>query len=609
LTWLLVAGLALAELLTGTSAPIEVITALALGIVIGSATNLLFGIPQEDLSLPAIREAFKQHDLEIVEIRPVRADARGSVPYFCKAKDGQEYFVKFVGGEQRNADFIFKLYRTALLKNVTGAAPYLTPMQGVRTPDVEFTARVQSEFALLAQKRVPALAMTDLPDGISDGLLVDVWREVLKLHQARIAHGDLRLANILIDENNKPWIIDFGYAAAGADEAVLAQDTAQTLASLTPVVGAERTVKTARYVLGPAALAAALPALEPLALSSKTREDLRYDPDFLEELKTTIIDESGAKASEEHVSVFRIRRQNLVFLVSMGLGLYILLPQLGQFDKVIAAWRSASPYLLLLGTLGSALTYVSAAISQQGAVEKTLDFVRLVFAQFAATFGARLSPQGVGGVYVNEQFIEKSGVRRQTAVTAITVNSAASAVVHAILIVITFALLGISGLPGIKDIQPWQLALGIGLLLLVAIFLLRYPEKLAQFNTSLKDSLNELRAILRLPIRRVQLFGGATAITVTYMATLVVSLYAVGANISVIDIAAVYLAASIIGNASPTPGGLGAMEAAFVAGLTTFGLPTDAAVAGTLLYRLLTFWLPIIPGFFAFRFLQRENYL
>ena len=61
--------------------------------------------------------------------------------------------------------------------------------------------------------------------------------------------------------------------------------------------------------------------------------------------------------------------------------------------------------------------------------------------------------------------------------------------------------------------------------------------------------------------------------------------------------------------ASPTPGGLGAIEAALVAGLTGIGLPPGPAVSAVLTYRLATYWLPVVPGWAALRILQRRGYV
>ena len=70
-----------------------------------------------------------------------------------------------------------------------------------------------------------------------------------------------------------------------------------------------------------------------------------------------------------------------------------------------------------------------------------------------------------------------------------------------------------------------------------------------------------------------------------------------------------YLGASLLAAAAPTPGGLGAMEAALVAGFTAIGMDGAVAVATVLCYRLATYWLPILPGWVSLRFIERRNYI
>lgn len=74
-------------------------------------------------------------------------------------------------------------------------------------------------------------------------------------------------------------------------------------------------------------------------------------------------------------------------------------------------------------------------------------------------------------------------------------------------------------------------------------------------------------------------------------------------------IAIVYLIGAVVQSAAPTPGGLGAAEAAFIGGLTAVGMPSEQAVASVLLFRLLTFWIPVIPGWVAMTWLQRTEAL
>jgi uncharacterized protein (TIRG00374 family) len=85
------------------------------------------------------------------------------------------------------------------------------------------------------------------------------------------------------------------------------------------------------------------------------------------------------------------------------------------------------------------------------------------------------------------------------------------------------------------------------------------------------------------------------------------SLGAVDASVPLATVALVYLAGSAIASAAPTPGGLGATEAAFAAALTTVGVGEADAISGVLLYRLVTFWLPILPGYASYVLLRRAE--
>ena len=68
-------------------------------------------------------------------------------------------------------------------------------------------------------------------------------------------------------------------------------------------------------------------------------------------------------------------------------------------------------------------------------------------------------------------------------------------------------------------------------------------------------------------------------------------------------------AGSVVGAAIPTPGGIGAIEAAMAAGLTAAGLPGSIAVSAVLIYRTATFWIPIPIGWVSLTYLQRKGAL
>jgi uncharacterized protein (TIRG00374 family) len=79
-------------------------------------------------------------------------------------------------------------------------------------------------------------------------------------------------------------------------------------------------------------------------------------------------------------------------------------------------------------------------------------------------------------------------------------------------------------------------------------------------------------------------------------ATLVAALVAVGAHVRPSLVLVAYVGAVALGLVPITPGGLGFVETGLTSLLVLAGVPTDQALAGTLLYRLASYWLPIPLG-------------
>jgi undecaprenyl-diphosphatase len=116
-------------------------------------------------------------------------------------------------------------------------------------------------------------------------------------------------------------------------------------------------------------------------------------------------------------------------------------------------------------------------------------------------------------------------------------------------------------------------------------------------------------AVIRRPGKVVMLLGGSTLVTLSYLTTLYFSVEAFGGGLAFATVGAVFLVGSAVAQAAPTPGGLGAVEAALIAGLVAAGLDNTVAVPAVFFYRLFTFWVPILPGWVSFQWLQRNDYL
>jgi undecaprenyl-diphosphatase len=261
----------------------------------------------------------------------------------------------------------------------------------------------------------------------------------------------------------------------------------------------------------------------------------------------------------------------------------------------------------------SVLTYVASAIALAGCVSVRLRFWPTLATQAASSFINRISPANVGGMALNARFLQKSGVEPVAGAAAVGVNSFVGAIVHLALIVIFFTA------AGRRLTKAFALPSGSKLLLILAavaavvgLVLATRPGRRFAARTllpALQSSAANLGQVARRPLKLVMVFGGSALITLAYIAGLAASTRAFGANASFAAIGAVYLGAAAIATASGSPGGLGALEAALVAGLTGIGIRSGAAVPAVLSYRIATYWLPVAPGWAALQWLQRREYV
>ena len=70
----------------------------------------------------------------------------------------------------------------------------------------------------------------------------------------------------------------------------------------------------------------------------------------------------------------------------------------------------------------------------------------------------------------------------------------------------------------------------------------------------------------------------------------------------------IFSAGEAFGTATPTPGGLGGVDAALVVGMTAFGVPLASSLAVTLLFRLVSCWIPVIAGIGFFYYSDRNGF-
>ena len=223
----------------------------------------------------------------------------------------------------------------------------------------------------------------------------------------------------------------------------------------------------------------------------------------------------------------------------------------------------------------------------------------------ASPFANRLTPASLGGIGLNVRYLQRAGLDRPSA--AVVVNTAAGALVHVLALLVAAVLVGHTRLHAGHVPRGWPALVAVVAGLALGGLALWSPAGHRRVVTPTLQAGRELAAVLRRPGKAAQLLGGSAGVTLTYALALASCLAAFNAHLPLASTVAVYLAGVAVASVSPTPGGLGAMEAALVAGLTAVGALTGPAVAGVLAFRLLTFWLPILPGWLAYRALRADG--
>ena len=244
-----------------------------------------------------------------------------------------------------------------------------------------------------------------------------------------------------------------------------------------------------------------------------------------------------------------------------------------------------------------------------GFVTERLGFIRTLLVQLASSFVTLVTPAAVGGVALNVRYLQRRKIPAPVAVASIGVSQVVALVLH-ILLLVTFG--AFAGTGDKSPIRPptWAYFVVAGLLVLAGT-ILAFPagRRLvrARLAPTFGQVLPRLLEVAQDPRKLVEGLGGALLLSLAYIGCLAACVAAFDGSVPIAKVGVVYLTGSALGSIIPTPGGLGAVEAALTAGLTAAGVPGGVAVSSVLLFRLLTFWLPVPVGWAALNYLERQH--
>jgi uncharacterized membrane protein YbhN (UPF0104 family) len=309
----------------------------------------------------------------------------------------------------------------------------------------------------------------------------------------------------------------------------------------------------------------------------------------------------------------RVRPRTVVTIAALAGAFYFLLPQLANFDESAEAASRANWWWLGPMIVGAAATIAFAALAFVASVREPIAYLAALRMQLASSFASRIAPANTGSLAIGVRFLQRSGLQPGPAAAAVGLCALAGFVVHLLLTGAFLAWVGTSEVGfSLPQANALFIAIAVALSasgLVVGLVPGVRRRVLPPLISQARTAVSAVADVLTDPLRVISLVYGSVGVTLSFIVTLAASVAAFGGGVSFPEIGAAYLVAAALGSAAPTPGGLGAVEGALLAALTGYGMPAGQAVSAVLTFRLVTYWLPMLPGWFMFQLMTRREEL
>lgn len=235
--------------------------------------------------------------------------------------------------------------------------------------------------------------------------------------------------------------------------------------------------------------------------------------------------------------------------------------------------------------------------------------IGLYCSQMASGFTAVSMPAGVGPAFVNLQFLRKSGYRNTAATAIMSAVWRCRAGTTIILLLLIGIFTGRNTLSGMIPTNTLILVITIVALVISAAMAIPPVRHIVteKYLPIVNSYARSLVNVLSHPKKLAFGILGALVLNISTGLGFWIALMAFGCHTNPVETTFIFLLANTLGSAVPTPGGLGAVEAALSVAFTAVGIPSTIAVSATLVYRIAFYWLRIPMGAVAMKWLDRHN--
>jgi uncharacterized protein (TIRG00374 family) len=628
IAWSAVWVTVLVRLITATQAPVNLFVTLALGSAIGSAALVIFGSPQRRPGSATLRAALAAGGFDIDELADESYE-RG-VRSYHGSTGSDAVDVVYLDREDRDVELFARVVRSIRVRDVDeqriSVRPRIRAAQlaqstmmaqraGARVQNLLAVAPTGTDSSIIVLGAASAAGQTlrQLTE-VSDAALDDAWRQLGLLHHACMAHRSLTRDNVVVD-GDLVTLLGMDTALLASNPESRAVDRAELLVTTALTVGADRALDAAVRAVPADDLEATLPFVQRPALPAHTREEAKRPKHLVDDLRDGLAGRLGVE-QVELAELERISFGKIVTWVGFAVLAFFLLTLVTNWSAISDAMAGIDWVWVLPAVIATLIGTVGGAMSLAGSVVRPIPLGDATMIMFGQSFLNRFTPMNAGGMAMRIRYLQKGGTDVAVSTAAVGLTSLASGVVQVAFIVFFFLWSSTdptsdvdSGGGGGPDLT--LVFVFVGAIVVAAIVLALTPKFRRWLVALVKSTIEKIRhdfgELLRMPSKLSMLFGGQVIAKMSTILAFVWACRAFGIDLPFAELGALYLVANTVASTVPTPGGVGAIEAALVFVLTRAGIPDAEAWAATLLFRLINYWLPTIPGYIALRYSERHE--
>ena len=644
--WLVVGVGGTAGIALGTSLPIGMVVALAVGIGSAAIIHLLFGSPAGRLTLDQVAGALAELGVEATGLRQAPLEPRGVAIAFAEAPDGRSLLAKIYGRDAWNGQLLASVWSSLWYRDDgphlalgrrqqvehEAFVTLLAERAGVAVLPVVAAGMASQRDALLVTEITGRPLGTLDPDEVDDDLLQGIWGNAGRLHALGVAHRRLDGSRIVVRPDGTPAFGDFGGSEVAADDDDIAADRSLVLVATALAAGPERAASAALAALGSDALAQMLPLVQPAALARPTRRAVQEQDWDLDDLRKACADASGTELPKL-AQLRRVSLQSVGVVLLVALVAYALISAVANvgLDNLVDEFRGADLAWLAGATLLSPIYPMAQAVATLGASFRSLRYGPVLMLQYAIQFLALAVPSSAARLALDVRFFGRNGIEGGGALSIGVIASVCGFVIQ-VLLILGISLSGLAsldlsrGATSTSSTGDSSSSGGHPLLLLTAVLVvvgLLVVLAVPKYRRAVREAVPRYRQLLRAqassaatalrvlrsPSKVAMIFAGNLGAQLLQAVILGLCLRAFGYHATLAELVLVNTAASLLAGFMPVPGGMGVAEAAYTAGLVAIGVPSAAAMSTAIAFRIVTYFLPPIWGAVAMRWLRQHAYL